>query len=86
MNVTTTIVKVTETWQGVDVRRAKLVITGLTAGAANTIPHGLPLGPLEVVYVSNSGAMGFETQAADRANLYFTTGAAQTSLTAYATY
>lgn len=67
-------------------RRTKLAVTGLTAGEANTIPHGLKTAPVEVLYVANSGTPGFETQPADVTNLYFTTGAGQTSLTAYAVY
>lgn len=72
--------------QGAYTRKAKLTVTGLTAAAANTIPHGLPAMPGEVEYVGNSGTPGFETQAADATNLYFTTGAGQTSLTAYVRY
>lgn len=62
-------------------RRAALVITGLTAGAANTIPHGLPKIPYGVPnYQATSGTPGFETAVPDATNLYYTTGAGQTSL------
>ena len=66
---------------GVLLRRAVLTVTGLTAGAANTIAHGLPRVPYGVPnYQATSGTPGFETQPPDATNLYFTTGAGQTSL------
>lgn len=66
---------------GVLLRRGVLTITGLTAGVANTIPHGLPRLPFGVPnYVATSGTPGFETQPPDAMNLYYTAGAAQTSL------
>ncbi len=71
---------------GEDYRMARLVIAGLTAAAANTIPHGLPAAPVIVVYEATSGTPGFETSDADGTNLYFSTGAGQTSLKAYAWY
>lgn len=39
-------------------KQARLVVTGLTGGAANTIPHGLPGQPFEidVVPYSTTGA------------------------------
>jgi hypothetical protein len=66
---------------GALLRRAILTITGLTAAAANVIPHGLPRAPLGVPnYQASSGTPGFETQPPDATNLYYTTGAGQTSL------
>jgi hypothetical protein len=67
--------------RGTLLERAVLVVTGLTAGAANTIPHGLPRTPHGVPnYQATSGTPGFETSAPDATNLYYTTGASQTSL------
>ncbi len=67
--------------EGALLRRAVLVITGLTAAAANVIPHGLPRTPFGVPnYVATSGVPGFETSPPDATNLYYTTGAGQTTL------
>lgn len=66
---------------GTQPRKAVLVVTGLTAAAANTIPHGLPAAPRGVPnYQAASGTPGFETSVPDATNLYYTTGAGQTSL------
>jgi hypothetical protein len=55
-------------------RRARLLIAGLTAGAANTIPHGLPATPQTVDL--NPSALGLwgETSVADATNIYVTVG------------
>ena len=55
-------------------RRAQLAVTGLTAGAANSIPHGLPQAPQTVDL--NPSALGLwgETQVADGTNIYVTVG------------
>jgi len=84
--VTPTYLSFRQNQTGEYIRRAKLTVTGLTAGAANTIPHGLPTPPQIVNYVATSGTPGFETSPADGTNLYFTTGTSQTSLVAYADY
>ncbi len=68
------------------IREAVLVITGLIAGAANVIPHGLPGTPVEVNYVPTSGTPGFETSVPDATNLYYTTGAGQTSMRVFVKY
>ncbi len=61
--------------------KAVLVVTGLTAAAANTIAHGLPRAPRGAPnYQATSGTPGFETSPPDATNLYFTTGAGQTSM------
>ena len=54
--------------------RAVLAVSGLTAGSANTIPHGLPRQPQTVDL--NAGAAGKwgETSAADATNIYVTVG------------
>jgi hypothetical protein len=64
-----------QTFQGVPIRQAKLAIAGLTAGAANTVPHGLPTVPVCISY--NPGASGLwgETQPPDATNVYITVGA-----------
>ncbi len=72
---------------GTQPRRAVLVVTGLTAAAANTIAHGLPAAPRGVPnYQATSGTPGFETAVPDATNLYYTTGAGQTSLRAQVEY
>lgn len=86
MSVVTNELFVFQDCNGVFRRRTRLTVSGLTAGAANVIPHGLKPTPVEVLYVANSGTPGFETQPADATNRYFTTGAGQTSLTAYEVY
>lgn len=79
--VTPTYEDIRQNLEGAYLRRAVLLITGLTAGAANTIPHGLPGTPYGVPnYQATSGTPGFETSAPDATNLYYTTGAGQTSL------
>jgi hypothetical protein len=79
--VTTTGLGIGVELSGAQPRKAVLVITGLTAAAANTIAHGLPAAPRGVPnYQASSGTPGFETQAPDATNLYYTTGAGQTSL------
>jgi hypothetical protein len=57
-------------------RVSTLTITGLTAAAANTIPHGLPGVP--VAYSLRPGAAGLwgETSVADATNFYITVGTA----------
>jgi hypothetical protein len=81
ITVTPTFEDVRQTIQGALLERAVLVITGLTAGAANTIPHGLPRTPYGVPnYQATSGTPGFETFPPDAASLYYTTGAGQTGL------
>ncbi len=81
ISVTTTGVGIGVELSGTQPRKAVLVITGLTAAAANTIPHGLPGAPRGVPnYQTTSGTPGFETSPPDGTNLYYTTGAGQTSL------
>jgi hypothetical protein len=79
--VTATYEDVHQNITGSLLRRAVLVVTGLAAGAANTIPHGLPRTPYGVPnYQATAGTPGFETQPPDATNLYYTTGAGQTGL------
>jgi hypothetical protein len=73
------------------IREAVLTVTGLTAGAANTIIHGLAVNsvgqaPTVVNYVATTGVPGFQTAPADATNLYYTTGSGQTSLIANVEY
>jgi hypothetical protein len=69
-------------------REAVLYVTGLTAGQANTIAHGLPAVPAEVEYVPTSGnGNWYETQDPDSTNLYLTIGASgPTSFKVYVKY
>jgi hypothetical protein len=81
ISVSATFEDVHQNITGALLRRAVLVITGLTSDAANVFPHGLPRTPYGVPnYQATSGAPGFETQPPDATNLYYTTGAGQTSL------
>lgn len=62
-------------WDGRFLRRGTLNVSGLTAGAANTIPHNLGATPQTIKL--NAGALGLwgETQPADGTNVYVTVGA-----------
>ena len=64
----------TQTYQGVPMRHAKLVISGLTAGAANVIPHGLPANPVSISYNPGANGLWGETQPPDATNVYITVG------------
>jgi hypothetical protein len=64
-----------QTFQGVPIRQAKLVIAGLTAGAANTVPHGLPAVPVSISYNPGANGLWGETQPPDATNVYITVGA-----------
>lgn len=64
-----------QTYDGIPIRQAKLVISGLTAGAANTIPHGLPSQPVSVTYTPGANGLWGETQPGDSTNVYVTVGA-----------
>jgi hypothetical protein len=79
---TTTFIKASQNQlTGVVTGQAKIVVTGLTAATASTIPHGLPRTPIgEPNYVAQNGVPGFETSPADGTNFYYTTGAGQTGL------
>jgi len=85
--VTPTYRYLAQTIQGVPIRQARLAITGLTAGAANVIPHGLPATPISVSYDPGASGLWGETQPADRNSLYVTVGAGgATSGSAYVQY
>ena len=71
---------------GVLMSRAKLSVTGLAGSSANTIPHGLPRAPLEVIIVPNAAGGSHETQAADGTNIYITQDAAITTVLLYVEY
>jgi hypothetical protein len=76
-----------QTYQGIPIRKAKLTISGLVAGAANVVPHGLPAAPISTAYAPGAGGLWGETQAADSTNLYVTVGTGgATSGTAYVEY
>ena len=85
--VTPTYGYLAQSLEGEQVRRAKLAITGLTAGAANVVPHGLPVAPVSVSYDPGASGLWGETQAPDGTNLYITVGTGgATSGTAYVQY
>ena len=87
---TTVVVSYPYTFQsygGVRLRKAKLSIAGLTAGAANVVPHGLPSAPSTVSYAPGASGGWGETAPADGTSLYITVGAGgATSGTAYVEY
>ncbi|MGB7282032.1 MAG: hypothetical protein WBE13_07220 [Candidatus Acidiferrum sp.] len=62
-------------------RRVVLAVTGLTAGAANTIAHGLtkseggPATPQRVRLNPGAAGLWSTTQVADATNIYVTVGA-----------
>lgn len=64
-----------QTYQGVPIRSATLVISGLTAGAANSIPHGLPATPVSITYNPGANGLWGETHPPDSTNVYITVGA-----------
>jgi hypothetical protein len=81
MTISTQELDVYQNLNGVLINRWILNVAGLTAGAANTIPHGMPSAAWTLPnYQATSGTPGFETQPPDATNLYYTTGAGQTSL------
>jgi hypothetical protein len=81
ITVTPTYEDVHQNITGALLQRATLVVTGLTAAEANTIPHGLPRIPYGVPnYQATSGTPGFETSVPTATDLFYTTGAGQTSL------
>jgi hypothetical protein len=86
ITVTPTYRYVAQTFQGVPIRQAKLVIAGLAAGA-NVVPHGLPSTPISVSYDPGASGLWGETQPPDLQNLYITVGTGgATSGTAYVQY
>ena len=78
---------VAQTYQGVPIRQARLVIAGLAVGAANVVPHGLPSVPISVSYDPGAAGLWGETQPPDTANLYISVGTGgAASGTAYVQY
>ncbi len=69
-----------QTLTGAQLNKAKLVVTGLTASSANTVPHGLPRTPLNVVIEPTSAGGFHETSAADATNIYITADGAGTAV------
>lgn len=70
ISVTSTYEYLGQTLQGAYIRKAKLMVVGLTPSAANPVPHGLPSVPLNV-YIEPTSAGGFhEAQPADATNIY----------------
>lgn len=61
--------------QGTPRRSGKLTITGLTAGGANTIPHGLSFTPRRLGLRPSALGLWGETADADATNIYITVGA-----------
>ena len=74
ISVVPTYCYLTQTYQGVPVREARLVISGLTAGGANSVPHGLPATPVTIAYSPGANGLWGETQPPDAANVYITVG------------
>jgi hypothetical protein len=61
-----------------ELARVQLQITGLTAGASNTVPHGLPYTPRVVTLTAVSATAGTvqHNAAWDATNLYILVGTA----------
>ena len=77
----------TQTYVGVPLRRAKLVVAGLSPGQINNVPHGLPNTPLAVALEPTSNNNFWESAAADASNIYVGVGSgAGTSTVIYMTY
>ncbi len=57
-------------------RTGYLTVTGLTAAAANTIPHGLGFAPSRVSYRPSALGLWGETSVPDATNIYVTVGTA----------
>ena len=59
-----------------NVRSAKISVTGLTAGASNTIAHGLPYIPrmIDMNPISATAGTWQQNQAADATNIYVLVG------------
>lgn len=73
MNISRQYLHTLQTVDGYRLRVYRVMITGLTAGADNVVPHTLPAGPspLRQVTYRPQGAGGWhEYQPADGANLY----------------
>ncbi|MGH9397170.1 MAG: hypothetical protein ACRD18_10020 [Terriglobia bacterium] len=68
-----------QTLQGVYIRKAKLVVAGLAANAANTVPHGLPSIPINIMIEPTSAGGFHEVQPADANNVYISSDGAGTS-------
>jgi len=86
ISVTPTYRYLAQTYQGVPIRQARLVIAGLVTGA-NTVPHGLASTPISVSYDPGAAGLWGETQLPDKTNLYITVGTGgATSGTAYVQY
>ncbi len=72
---------------GVFLAKARLSITGLTATADNTVPHGLPRAPQAVSYRAQASGGYNETKAPDATNLYITVaGSGPTAIVADVEY
>jgi hypothetical protein len=72
ISVTASVEITRQTITGALLNRALLTVTGLTADAANTIPHGLPRVPQVVTIVPTSAGGFHQTSAPDGTNLYIT--------------
>jgi hypothetical protein len=82
-----------ETLAGPFVKNAKLIVTGLTTGGNNSVPHGLNDGkgnavtPLSVSIEPSSNNNFYEYQAADSTNIYVGVGSGTgTSCNIYVEY
>jgi hypothetical protein len=52
--------------------KSTLTVTGLTASADNTVPHGLPRTPAAISYRPQASGGWNEKQAPDALNIYIT--------------
>ena len=66
-------------------RRADLIVTGMTASSLNTVPHGLGVTPVMVIPTaySNDGAAALTGPTLDGSNGTYGGGSAKTGLAGY---
>ena len=79
ISVTPTYEYMAQTLQGVYIRKAKLVVSGLTANSVNPVPHGLPTIPMNAIIEPTSAGGFHEAQPADANNVYVAADGAGTS-------
>jgi hypothetical protein len=75
-----------QTLQGAYIRKAKLIVTGLTANSVNTVPHGLPAVPVNVIIEPTSAGGFHEANPADASSIYVSADGAGTSCNLIAEY
>ena len=81
ISVTQTVLYLFRTHEGVLIARARLDVTGLTAGSENSVPHGIVdyagsgTKPLSVELEPTAANSPYQSQIADETNMYLTVAA-----------